>query len=90
LAERVLELGWKVRDASQAAGISERTVYKWLSRFKAEGPAGLCERSSRPAHGLLTARTQPARPSGRTAKPCAASAGPCGASPSKSAAAWPP
>jgi transposase len=61
LAERVLELGWKVRDASQAAGISERTVYKWLSRFKAEGPAGLCERSSRPAHGLLTARTQPAR-----------------------------
>jgi len=37
-----------VAEASQAAGVSERTAYKWLARFKAEGPAGLADRSSRP------------------------------------------
>ena len=48
LVSRVLELGWKVREASEAAGVSERTGYKWLARFKAEGPTGLQDRSSRP------------------------------------------
>jgi hypothetical protein len=45
---RVLDQGWTVAEASQAAGVSERTAYKWLARFKAEGPAGLADRSSRP------------------------------------------
>ncbi len=48
LVYRVLHEGWKVKDASCAAGISERTGYKWLARFKAEGEAGLRDRSSRP------------------------------------------
>jgi transposase InsO family protein len=34
--------------ASAAAGVSVRTIYKWLARFKKEGRAGLCDRSSRP------------------------------------------
>jgi transposase InsO family protein len=48
LVNRVLEDGWKVAQASQAAGVSERTGYKWLARFKAEGWVGLTDRSSRP------------------------------------------
>lgn len=48
LVSRVVELGWTVAAASQAAGISCRTGYKWLARFKAEGPDGLLDRSSRP------------------------------------------
>ena len=34
--------------ASEAAGVSLRTAYKWLARFRTEGPAGLADRSSRP------------------------------------------
>lgn len=48
LVSRVLEMGWTVVAASHAAGISCRTGYKWLARFKAEGPSGLLDRSSRP------------------------------------------
>jgi transposase InsO family protein len=44
LAERILRLGWAVSDASQAAGISERTAYRWLARYRAEGPEGLRDR----------------------------------------------
>lgn len=50
LVRRVLQDGWKVAQASHAAGVSERTGYKWLARFKAEGSAGLLDRSSRPRH----------------------------------------
>lgn len=50
LVRRVLEEGWTVKAASEAAGISERTGYKWLARFRAEGEAGLTDRSSRPQH----------------------------------------
>lgn len=48
LVSRVLEQGWTVTDASLAAGVSKRTGYKWLARFKAEGEPGLLDRSSRP------------------------------------------
>lgn len=34
--------------AARAAGVCARTAQKWLERFKAEGPAGLMDRSSRP------------------------------------------
>jgi transposase InsO family protein len=43
-----MEQGWTVARASQAAGISRRTAYKWLARYRAEGVAGLQDRSSRP------------------------------------------
>ncbi|HOY35835.1 MAG TPA: IS481 family transposase [Piscinibacter sp.] len=48
LVSRVLDEGWTVADASMAAGVSKRTSYKWLARFKAEGERGLLDRSSRP------------------------------------------
>src|SRR5215475_5821905 len=34
--------------AAEAAGISERTAAKWLARWRAEGAAGLADRSSAP------------------------------------------
>lgn len=48
LVRRVTEEGWTVGEAAEAAGISARTVYKWLARFEDEGAAGLGDRSSRP------------------------------------------
>lgn len=36
------------RSISSAVGVSPATVYKWLRRYKAEGIAGLGDRSSRP------------------------------------------
>ena len=40
--------GHKVKDVAAQLGISRTTVYKWVARFAAEGPAGLADRSSRP------------------------------------------
>jgi transposase len=48
LVSRVLEEGWTRRSAAEAAGISVRTVSKWLARYRALGAAGLVDRSSRP------------------------------------------
>lgn len=50
LVRRVRCLGWTVRRAAEAAGISPRTAFKWLARFKKEGRAGLRDRSCRPAN----------------------------------------
>jgi transposase InsO family protein len=48
LVERVRNRGWSVTAAAEAAGVSERTVYRWLKRWREEGAAGLLDRSSRP------------------------------------------
>jgi transposase InsO family protein len=48
LVQRVTGQGWTVEAAAQALGISRRTGYKWLSRHRQEGAAGLRDRSSRP------------------------------------------
>ena len=48
LVDRVERQGWSVARAAEAAGISERSACKWLSRFRGEGEAGLCDRSSAP------------------------------------------
>jgi transposase InsO family protein len=48
LCERVRLEGWTVLRAAQAAGVSERTAYKWLGRYDRDGEAGLIDRSSRP------------------------------------------
>lgn len=48
LVDRVLREEWTVAAAAQAAGVSRRTAYKWLQRFKTEGLTGLLDRSSRP------------------------------------------
>jgi transposase InsO family protein len=47
LVER-LEAGWSLGSAAEAAGVSERTAAKWLGRWRAEGEAGLQDRSSAP------------------------------------------
>jgi transposase len=48
LVDRIERDGWTVRAAAESAGISERTARKWLARFRAEGLAGLVDRSSAP------------------------------------------
>jgi transposase InsO family protein len=45
--DRVLG-GWLIRDAAEAAGVSQRTAAKWLRRFREEGDSGLVDRSSAP------------------------------------------
>ena len=48
VAVRVLEQGWTVRAAAEAAGVSGRCARKWVSRYKTAGEAGLVDRSSAP------------------------------------------
>jgi len=48
LIERVIDEGWSVSAAAAAAGISERSVYRWLRRWHEHGAEGLLDRSSRP------------------------------------------
>jgi transposase InsO family protein len=64
LVQRVIEEGWSVSDAAAAAGISQRTVYRWLGRWRQDGPDGLLDRSSRPLSSpaqLPAARVQAIR-----------------------------
>ena len=48
LVARVVEEGWPPAEAARAQGVSVATCYKWLGRYRAEGPAGLVDRSCRP------------------------------------------
>jgi transposase InsO family protein len=48
LVKRIEEHGWSHAEAATAAGISTRTAAKWLARWRAEGEAGLTDRSSAP------------------------------------------
>ena len=49
LIERIMDAGWSLSAAAEAAGISDRTARKWLGRYRAEGSDGLLDRSSAPA-----------------------------------------
>jgi transposase InsO family protein len=42
--------GWKQAHIAEAMGISRKCVHTWISRYAAEGEAGLHDRSSRPHH----------------------------------------
>lgn len=58
LVHRVLREHWPVSAVAMAFGVSERTVYKWLARYRAEGLAGLGDRRSiahRRPHALAPA-----------------------------------
>jgi transposase InsO family protein len=49
MVRRVVDGGWSVAEAAAAAGVSDRTCVKWLGRYRADGRAGLVDRSSAPA-----------------------------------------
>ncbi|MGP3709224.1 leucine zipper domain-containing protein, partial [Gordonia paraffinivorans] len=40
--------GWKQAHIAEAMGIARKCVHTWVSRYAAEGEAGLHDRSSRP------------------------------------------
>src|SRR5476649_961838 len=48
LARRVVEQGWTLTAAAEAAEVSVRCARKWVSRYRAAGGAGLLDRSSAP------------------------------------------
>src|SRR5215217_6318427 len=48
LVTRVVDEGWSLTEAAAAAEVSERRAGEWARRFKAEGDAGLLDRSSAP------------------------------------------
>jgi transposase InsO family protein len=48
VVDRVVGQRWSVAAAAEAAGVTERTVYRWLVRWRAEGPTGLIDRRSVP------------------------------------------
>jgi transposase InsO family protein len=45
---RVVGQGWSLTKAAEAAEVSERTCAKWVRRYRAQGDAGLRDRSSAP------------------------------------------
>jgi transposase InsO family protein len=49
LCQRVVEQRWTLTKAAEAAEVSVRTARKWVRRYRAEGEAGLIDRSSTPA-----------------------------------------
>jgi transposase InsO family protein len=48
LVSRVLGQGWPAAHVAEQLGVSRATAYKWVRRYRAEGQAGLLDRSSRP------------------------------------------
>jgi transposase InsO family protein len=59
IVHRVITQDWTYRQAAEAAGVSVRTVAKWVARFRGHGTPGLADGSSRP-------RRQPTATSART------------------------
>jgi transposase len=50
LVHRIARGAESGRDVAEALGVSERTVRKWVHRYRTEGVAGLQDRSCRPRH----------------------------------------
>ena len=50
LARLIVEDGWKPSEAAKMFMVSTVTARKWAARLRAEGPAGMADRSSRPRH----------------------------------------
>ena len=55
MVRRVVDQGWPLAKAAEAAEVSGRTCRKWVRRYQAEGEAGLLDRSSAP--GSIPHRT---------------------------------
>ena len=60
MVEAVLS-GQRPEAAARAAGVCPRTVRKWVGRFKAEGRAGLMDRSDRKSTRLNSSHIQKSR-----------------------------
>ena len=58
LVEGILRRKRSVAQTAASLGISTRTVYKWLARYRTEGTAGLRDRSSRPRHSPTRTETK--------------------------------
>jgi transposase InsO family protein len=58
LTRRIVDEGWSLAEAAEAAEVSERTAGKWARRYHAEGEAGLLDRScaARRVHNRTTER----------------------------------
>jgi transposase InsO family protein len=50
LARLIVEQGWTCSSAAKMFMVSARTAAKWAARYRAEGPAGMSDRSCRPHH----------------------------------------
>ena len=48
LARLVVDEEWSIPRAAERYDVSWRTAKKWADRYRLEGPAGMCDRSSRP------------------------------------------
>lgn len=48
LAQLVVDRGWTYAAAAKMFMVAPRTAKKWADRYRAEGPAGMTDRSSRP------------------------------------------
>ena len=59
LVGRVVHDGWAVARVAAAFHVSERTVYKWLARYRHGGAAALSDRSAAPQ--VIPHRTRPRR-----------------------------
>ena len=57
MVRRVVDDGWSLAKAAEAAEVSDRTCAKWVGRFRVDGKAGLHDRSSAPHH--VANRTDP-------------------------------
>jgi transposase InsO family protein len=59
VVDRVVVGGWSVTAAAAAAGVADRTVFRWLARFRVDGQAGLVDR--RPVPRRVPNRTPDCR-----------------------------
>ena len=50
LARLIVEQQWSIPRAAERYDVSWRTAKKWADRYRAEGPVGMVDRSSRPHH----------------------------------------
>jgi transposase-like protein len=50
LARLIVDHGWPIARAAERYDVSWKTASKWADRYRAEGPAGMPDRSSAPQH----------------------------------------
>ena len=58
LVSRVIEHGRPVAHVAKELGVSRQCAHRWVARFRAEGDAGLADRSSRPHRCPRRTKTQ--------------------------------